>query len=108
MKKHYQHNRKKGQSRKRRPAPFWMRREEAKFCLDCEAIWKDGSKCPSCGGDVYAYLSNWIPTLKVCRTTEPDHNRSAPVVSATTGEPLPGVLRFFRRMVGLPEPGGAA
>jgi hypothetical protein len=40
-----------------------MKLTEAKFCIDCEEIFK-GAKCPACGGSHTIFLAKWITSLK--------------------------------------------
>ena len=68
-----------------------MQLKKAKFCLDCEEIFDEGTTCPVCGSQVWNYLNKWMPSVAVRETIEPDHRPEPPARS-----PAARVRDFFR------------
>ncbi|MBN2061415.1 MAG: hypothetical protein JW882_13465 [Deltaproteobacteria bacterium] len=41
-----------------------VRLEQAKLCLDCEAVFSRGMKCPVCASEAWLPLTSWVPSIK--------------------------------------------
>ena len=53
-----------------------MKLDVARLCLDCEDVHGD-QQCPSCGSEVFAFLTRWIPPAAEPRTDRPRPRQAA-------------------------------
>ena len=37
-----------------------MKLGEAKLCLDCEEVFKEGKACPACGSRAWFFIKKWL------------------------------------------------
>jgi hypothetical protein len=63
-----------------------MKLDVARLCLDCEEV-HERQHCPSCGSEVFAFLTRWIEPAAEIRTDRRPQ-RSSPQEPRPSGEQL--------------------
>jgi hypothetical protein len=61
-----------------------MHLRDARLCLDCEEVHCD-ERCPACASDVFAFVSNWVPSDHRAQSQRPRPSpRNRPMASTGT------------------------
>jgi predicted RNA-binding protein with PUA domain len=55
-----------------------MKLRDARLCLDCDEVHRDGM-CPVCGSESFAYVSRWVPAPEGTRAPRPATSTEAEV-----------------------------
>jgi hypothetical protein len=74
-----------------------MKLRDARLCLDCDEVHRDGM-CPVCGSESFVYLSRWVPAPDSGRASRPATSEQADVFrELLTGERNPRNRRLLKR-----------